>query len=135
MLLVWGAYIWRGLFSEVYGMQNAANDSTHRIWFYNVAVTCINYTVLHQLRIYYIYFLCVQVFDVAVNQHTVIKGLDIYERVGRGVGHDEYIPFRVNNNQLLIDGETVPFGGSVYVEFLKVSVFYFCYIFLVIKTL
>lgn len=76
-----------------------------------------------------------QVFDVAVNQHTVIKGLDIYERVGRGVGHDEYIPFRVNNNQLLIDGETVPFGGSVYVEFLKVSVFYFCYIFLVIKTL
>lgn len=62
-----------------------------------------------------------QVFDVAVNQHTVIKGLDIYERVGRGVGHDEYIPFRVNNNQVLIDGETVPFGGSIYVEFLKVS--------------
>ena len=56
VLLVWGAYIWRGLFSEVYGMQNAANDSTHRIWFYNVAVTCIDYTVLHQLRIYYIYF-------------------------------------------------------------------------------
>lgn len=62
-----------------------------------------------------------QVFDVAVNQHTVIKGLDIYERVGRAVGHDEYIPFRVNNNQLLIDGETVPFTGSIYVEFLKVS--------------
>ena len=56
-----------------------------------------------------------------MNQHTVIKGLDIYERVGRGVGHDEYIPFRVNNNQLLIDGETLPFGGSVYVEFLKVG--------------
>lgn len=60
-----------------------------------------------------------KVFDVAVNQHTVIKGLDIYERVGRGVGHDEYIPFRVNNNQVLIDGETLPFGGTVYVEFLK----------------
>lgn len=56
-----------------------------------------------------------------MNQHTVIKGLDIYERVGRGVGHDEYIPFRVNNNQLLINGETLPFGGSVYVEFLKVG--------------
>ena len=51
----------------------------------------------------------------------MLKGLDIYERVGRGVGHDEYIPFRVNNNQLLIDGETLPFGGSIYVEFLKVS--------------
>jgi len=62
-----------------------------------------------------------QVFDVAVNQHTVIKGLDIYERVGRAVGHDEYIPFKVNNDQLLIDGETVPFGGSIYLEFLKVS--------------
>lgn len=61
-----------------------------------------------------------QVFDVAVNQHTVIKGLDIYEQVGRGVGHDEYIPFRVNDDQLLIDGETLLFSGSIYVEFLKV---------------
>ena len=51
----------------------------------------------------------------------MLKGLDIYERVGRGVGHDEYIPFKINNNQLLIDGETLPFGGSIYVEFLKVS--------------
>lgn len=60
-----------------------------------------------------------KVFDVAVNQHTVIKGLDIYERVGRAVGHDEYIPFRVNDNQLLLDGETLPFSGLIYVEFLK----------------
>ena len=51
-----GLILRRGLFSEVYGMQNAANDSTHRIWLYNVAVTCIDYTVLHQLRTYYIYF-------------------------------------------------------------------------------
>ena len=57
-----------------------------------------------------------------MNQHTVIKGLDIYERVGRAVGHDEYIPFRVNDNQLLLDGETLPFAGSIYVEFLKVHV-------------
>ena len=63
-----------------------------------------------------------QVFDVAVNQHTVIKGLDIYERVGRAVGHDEYIPFRVNDNQLLLDGETLPFNGLIYVEFLKVCI-------------
>ena len=62
-------------------------------------------------------------FDVAVNQHTVLKGLDIYERVGRGVGHDEYIPFRINNNQVLIDGETLPFSGTVYVEFMKVCWF------------
>lgn len=59
----------------------------------------------------------------AVNQHTVLKGLDIYERVGRGVGHDEYIPFRINNNQVLIDGETLPFSGTVYVEFMKVCWF------------
>lgn len=52
----------------------------------------------------------------------MIKGLDIYERVGRAVGHDEYIPFRVNDNQLLLDGETLPFGGSIYVEFLKVCI-------------
>lgn len=117
-------------------MWNAANDSTHRIWFYKLCDSYLNwfYCTSSTENILHL-FLCVQVFDVAVNQHTVIKGLDIYERVGRGVGHDEYIPFRVNNNQLLIDGETVPFGGAVYVEFLKVSVFYFCYIFLVVKTL
>lgn len=74
-----------------------------------------------QTNTLHLIFFFFQVFDVAVNQHTVIKGLDIYERVGRGVGHDEYIPFRVNNNQLLINGETLPFGGSVYVEFLKVG--------------
>ena len=64
---------------------------------------------------------CYKVFDVAVNQHSVIKGLDIYDKVGRGVAHDEYIPFKISDNQLHVDGETLPFGGQLYVELVKVS--------------
>ena len=63
----------------------------------------------------------------AVNQHSVLKGLDIYEKVGRGVAHDEYIPFTIDNNVIHVDGETLPFSGSIYVEFLKVSqINFFC---------
>lgn len=64
---------------------------------------------------------CFQVFDVAINTHKVIQGLDIYEKVGRAVAHDEYVPFTIVDNQLHINGETLPFTGSVYVEFVKVS--------------
>ena len=31
-----------------------------------------------------------QVFDIRVNQFTVIKDLDIYDKVGYGIAHDEY---------------------------------------------
>lgn len=61
-----------------------------------------------------------QVFDVAVNQHTVRHGLDIYDKVGRGTAHDEYIPFKVDGNRLLIDNDALPFSNTLYVEFLKV---------------
>ena len=59
-------------------------------------------------------------FDVAVNQHKVIHGLDIYDKVGRGTAHDEYVPFKVDGNRLLVDDEVLPFSSTLYVEFLKV---------------
>ena len=31
----------------------------------------------------------------------VVSDLDVFERVGRGVAHDEYIEFRVENNKIL----------------------------------
>ena len=38
-----------------------------------------------------------KVFDVVLNgDHTIIPELDIFDKVGRGVAHDEYIPFKIS---------------------------------------
>jgi len=64
----------------------------------------------------------VQVFDVVLNgQITVVDGLDIFAKVGRGVAHDEIIPFSIRNSQLQYGAETAPFTGKLIVEFVKVT--------------
>ena len=51
------------------------------MWFYN------------NFNIFYLFF---QVFDVVLNGDlTIASDLDVFERVGRGVAHDEYIDFEV----------------------------------------
>lgn len=63
-----------------------------------------------------------QVFDVVLNGHiTVVDGLDIFAKVGRGVAHDEIIPFSIQNGQLQYGTETVPFTGKLNIEFVKVN--------------
>jgi len=65
---------------------------------------------------------CVQVFDIVLNgQITVVEGLDIFAKVGRGVAHDEIIPFSVRNGQLHYGAEVASFTGKLLVEFVKVS--------------
>lgn len=67
--------------------------------------------------------LIVQVFDVVLNgDHTVVTDLDIFERVGRGIAHDEYIPFKVQRGKLIYnDEESDILGGKIRVEFIKVK--------------
>ncbi|XP_057295354.1 malectin-A-like [Hydractinia symbiolongicarpus] len=61
-----------------------------------------------------------KVFDVRLNhQHVVIKDLDIYDRVGYGVAHDEYVPFSIKRGELQVGPHTSPFPGTLYVEFVK----------------
>lgn len=37
-----------------------------------------------------------KVFDIVLNgDHTIVSDLDIFDKVGKGVAHDEYIPFRI----------------------------------------
>lgn len=71
-------------------------------------------------------------FDVVLNgDHTVVTDLDIFEKVGRGVAHDEYIPFKVNKGKLIYNNEESDIlGGKIRVEFIKVMTlffFSFCY--------
>lgn len=60
-----------------------------------------------------------KVFDVALNDAIVLKDLDIYANVGRGVAHDEIIPFQVRKNKLVVEGKSYPFNGEIKVEFIK----------------
>jgi hypothetical protein len=65
-----------------------------------------------------------KVFDVALNDVVVIKDLDIFGQVGRGVGHDEVIGFKVRSNKIVIDGKSQPFTNDIRVDFVKVAMTY-----------
>ncbi|KAJ9579206.1 hypothetical protein L9F63_024687, partial [Diploptera punctata] len=62
-----------------------------------------------------------KVFDVVLNgDHTIVPDLDIYDRVGNGIAHDEYIPFNVVKGRLYYNEEESDIrGGKIRVEFIK----------------
>ncbi|XP_060595454.1 malectin-A-like [Ruditapes philippinarum] len=62
-----------------------------------------------------------KVFDVMLNgHHTISHDLDIYAKVGRGVAHDEIVPFQIHGGQLKVNGETSDIvDGKLIVEFVK----------------
>ena len=65
-----------------------------------------------------------QVFSIALNGETVIPDLDIYAAVGRGVAHQEMVPFTLTGRSIkFADGTKSTLPGhsrSVLVEFVKV---------------
>lgn len=60
-----------------------------------------------------------KVFDISLNDIIVIKDLDIFERVGRGVAHDELVAFQIRNNKIIINGKSQAFNNEIRVEFVK----------------
>lgn len=62
-----------------------------------------------------------KVFDVVLNgEHMIVSDLDIFDKVGRGFAHDEYIPFRVNKGRMIYNEEESDIrGGKIRVEFIK----------------
>merc|ERR1719447_2217107 len=62
-----------------------------------------------------------KVFDVVLNGDlTVTSDLDIFEKVGRGAAHDEYVEFSVENNKIIYQGEESDISaGKIRVEFIK----------------
>ena len=70
----------------------------------------------HQLTPFFL-----QVFDVVLNGDlTIASDLDVFERVGRGVAHDEYIDFEVKDGKILYEGdESEISAGKIRVEFIK----------------
>jgi hypothetical protein len=65
------------------------------------------------------------VFDVHVNNVLAVKQLDIYDKVGKGIAHDEHVPFTINKGQILVDTQLTRFPGNLHVEFVKVRLLLF----------
>ena len=63
----------------------------------------------------------IQVFDIVLNGLVAVPSLDIFAKVGKAAAHDEIVPFSVGNGQLHVSGESSDFGGTLSVEFSKVS--------------
>lgn len=64
-------------------------------------------------------------FDVRLNGHTVVKDLDIFDRVGHSTAHDEIVSFSIRRGKLSVQGEVSTFNGKLTVEFVKVSFYFF----------
>ena len=62
-----------------------------------------------------------KVFDVALNGAIVVNELDIFDKVGRGVAHDELVGFQVRSGKILINGKAQPFNNEIRIEFIKVN--------------
>ncbi|KAM9331316.1 malectin [Gastrophryne carolinensis] len=60
-----------------------------------------------------------KVFDVRVNGHTVVKDLDIFDRVGHSTAHDEIVPIVIRKGKLSVQGEVSTYTGKLSVEFVK----------------
>lgn len=61
-----------------------------------------------------------KVFDVTLNGIVVVKDLDIFARAGRGIAHDEVVPFRIKQNKLFVGDQSTSFNKQLRVEFVKV---------------
>lgn len=67
-------------------------------------------------------FLPAKVFNVLLNhQHSIISDLDIFARVGRAAAYDEVAKFNIRNGQLIVQGESSIFKGTLSIDFSKVQ--------------
>lgn len=91
-------------------------------FFYEIPITGDGDYVL-VLKFCEVYFNApnMKVFDVVLNgDHTVISDLDIFQQVGRGTAHDEYVYFSINRGRLFYKEEESDIrGGKIRVEFVK----------------
>ncbi|GAB0089209.1 Malectin [Sergentomyia squamirostris] len=62
-----------------------------------------------------------KVFDVVLNgEHTVVSDLDIFQQVGKGTAHDDYVYFSVSRDRLYYkEDESEVRNNKIRVEFIK----------------
>lgn len=57
-----------------------------------------------------------------LNDHKVISELDIFDSVGHGVAHEEYIEFAIDKGQVMVGSHKISgSNGKLSIEFVKVS--------------
>jgi hypothetical protein len=78
------------------------------------------YTMVVRLAEVYFTMAGAKVFDVSVDRTlTVAKNIDIYEKAGRGVAHDEFIEFSIKDSTIIFEDEKHPVGDSFTLDLVK----------------
>ena len=51
----------------------------------------------------------------------MIDELDIFAKAGRATAHDEYIPFQIKNDRLVVKGRSTSYSGKLKVTFQRLD--------------
>ena len=51
----------------------------------------------------------------------MIDELDIFVKAGRATAHDEYIPFQIKNDRLVVKGRSTSYSGKLKVTFQRLD--------------
>ena len=51
------------------------------------------------------------------DEHSVIDELDIFAKVGRATAHDEYVPFQIKNDRLVVKSHSSSYSGKLKITF------------------
>ncbi|CAK9303281.1 unnamed protein product [Gordionus sp. m RMFG-2023] len=54
-----------------------------------------------------------KIFNILLNDENVVSGLDIYDRAGFCIAHDEIVPFTISRNKLLVNDKQIDIDGSI----------------------
>lgn len=44
-----------------------------------------------------------KIFNIALGKETIVNSLDIYSKVGKAAAYDEFVPFEIKNNKVLVN--------------------------------
>jgi len=51
-----------------------------------------------------------KIFDFKIGDTTILKGIDIFAKVGKNCAYDEFIEFEIKNNNLYVEGKGIEHG-------------------------
>nr|XP_002127786.1 malectin-A [Ciona intestinalis] len=78
-----------------------------------------DYVLVLKFAEVYFYGPNLKVFNVQLNDHSIVQDLDIFNLVGHSTAYDEIIPLSIKKGKLSVTGEFSTFNGVLKLDFMK----------------
>uniref|UniRef100_H2ZEL9 Malectin domain-containing protein n=1 Tax=Ciona savignyi TaxID=51511 RepID=H2ZEL9_CIOSA len=78
-----------------------------------------DYVLVLKFAEVYFYGPNLKVFNIQLNDHSIVQDLDIFNLVGHSTAHDEIIPLSIKKGKLSVMGEYSTFNGILKLEMVK----------------